>query len=76
MATKKKATKEADGGEVLQKAAKAVGSALGAIAKKTGIAPESPKPPKKSGKLLKKAKSRLPRRQKKQAKKAAAPKAG
>jgi hypothetical protein len=38
---------------------------------KAAIGPLEPKPPKKSGKLIKKAKSRLPRRQKTQAKKAA-----
>lgn len=69
MATKKKAgqEKETGGEQVLQNTAKAIGSALGSIAKKTGIANT---PPKKSGKLVKKDKKRLPRRQKKQAQKA------
>jgi hypothetical protein len=69
MATKKKAgqEKEAGGEDVLQKAAKVIGSALGTIAKKTGIAET---PPKKSGKLVRKDKKRLPRREKKRAQKA------
>jgi len=75
MATKKKAPpeneqpKEAAGEETLKKAAKAIGSAVGAIAVKTGIAhPETP-PKKKVPKLVKKDKKRLPRKEKKQAKK-------
>ena len=74
MATRKKAEsekeqpKEAAGEEVLQKAAKAIGSALGKMAVKTGIAHAEGKP-KKSGKLVKKAKQRLPRKEKKLAKK-------
>ena len=51
----------------LQKAAKAIGSALGTMAVKTGIAHTPPK--KKIGKLAKKNKTRLPRKEKKQAKK-------
>jgi hypothetical protein len=75
MATRKKADqvkepeKEPAGGEMLQKAAKAIGSALGTIATKTGIAHAEAPAPKKSGKLVKKAKQRLPRKAKKQAKK-------
>ena len=70
MATKKKTEqeKEAAGEETLQKAAKAIGSAIGAIAVKTGIA-HAPAPAKKIGKLVKKAKKRLPRKEKKLAKK-------
>jgi hypothetical protein len=79
MATRKKAGQEKAepekveqapvGGEILQKTAKAIGSTLGAIAVKTGIAhPETP-PKKKIPKLVKKAKQRLPRKAKKQAKK-------
>ena len=73
MATRKKAEpekeqpNEAAGEEILQKAAKAIGSALGTMAVKTGIA--HPAAPKKKGKLVKKAKARLPRKEKKQAKK-------
>jgi hypothetical protein len=79
MATKKKAGQEkaepekaeqAPGGEeILQKTAKAIGSALGTIAVKTGIAHPATPPKKKSPKLVKKAKQRLPRKAKKQAKK-------
>ena len=78
MATRKKAEpekqqpeKEAASEEILQKAAKAIGSALGTVAVKTGIAhPEpTPKKKKKIGKLVKKAKQRLPRKEKKEAKK-------
>jgi len=72
MATRKKAEpekeapKEAAGEEILQKAAKAIGSALGTMAVKTGIATP---PKKKIGKLVKKNKTRLPRKEKKKAKK-------
>jgi hypothetical protein len=77
MATRKKAEpqdvkqeqekpKEAAGGDILQKAAKAIGSALGTAAVKTGIATP---PRKKIGKLVKKTRARLPRKEKKQAKK-------
>jgi hypothetical protein len=72
MATRKKAEpekeppKEAAGEEILQKAAKAIGSALGTMAVKTGIATP---PRKKIGKLVKKDKKRLPRKEKKLAKK-------
>jgi hypothetical protein len=80
MATRKKAEpakeatteqpKEAAGEEILQKAAKAIGSALGTMAVKTGIAHAEPTPPrKKIPKLVKKNKSRLPRKEKKLAKK-------
>ena len=78
MATKKKPeeAKEAAGGEILQKAAKAVGATLGAIAKTTGIVTPDDKaedkPAPKKGKLVKSAKTRLPRLEKKKAKKAAA----
>ncbi len=79
MATKQKAGQENEqpqesaGEEVLQKAAKAIGSALGKVAVKTGLAhAESTPPKKKIGKLVKKAKSRLPRKEKKLAKKKSA----
>ncbi|HTW64097.1 MAG TPA: hypothetical protein VME17_05750 [Bryobacteraceae bacterium] len=65
---KAKPEKQSGEGEVLEKAAKAIGSALGAIAVKTGIA-HADAPPKKSGKLVKKDKKRLPRKEKKRAKK-------
>ena len=72
MATKKKAEKEtaADSGEKLQTAAKAIGSALGTIAAKTGLAGAP-----KRGKFVSKGKKRVPRKDKKIAKKAAARKA-
>ncbi len=57
------------GEEILQKAAKAIGSALGTIAVKTGMAHAEAQPSKKIPKLAKKAKQRLPRKAKKQAKK-------
>ena len=84
MATRKKAEpekqqpgKEAAGEEILQKAAKAIGSALGTAALKTGIAHPEPTPKKrKIGKLIKKTKQRLPRKEKKQAKKKLAKSAG
>jgi hypothetical protein len=75
MATRKKAEpekeqpKEAAGEDTLQKAAKAIGSALGTMAVKTGIAHAPTAPKKKIGKLVKKNKARLPRKEKKQAKK-------
>jgi hypothetical protein len=63
--------------DALQKAAKAIGSALGTMAVKTGIAHPSATPPKKKiGKLIKKTKSRLPRKEKKLAKKNLAKSAG
>jgi hypothetical protein len=65
---KTKPAKQTGEGEVLEKAAKAIGSALGTIAVKTGIA-HADAPPKKSGKLVKKDKKRLPRKEKKRAKK-------
>ncbi len=68
--TKEVATEEpkpAAGGEMLQKAAKAIGSAIGTVAVKTGLA--TPPKKKKIGKLVKKTKSRLPRKEKKAAKK-------
>jgi hypothetical protein len=70
MATRKKAApkEEAPEGEILQKTAKAIGTALGTIAAKTGIAHADAKP-KPSGKLVKKAKKRLPRKEKKAEKK-------
>jgi hypothetical protein len=80
MATKKKAETKAEKTEqpaqpetaageepILQKTAKAIGSAIGKAAVKTGIVHPTPKP--KKGKLVKKAKTRLPRKAKKQAKK-------
>jgi hypothetical protein len=66
---KEAASEDTPQSATLQKAAKAIGSALGAIAVKTGIATP---PKKKIGKLVKKNKSRLPRKEKKQAKKTAA----
>jgi len=61
---------EAPKEDALQKAAKAIGSALGTMAVKTGIAHAAPTPPKKKiPKLVKKTTSRLPRKEKKQAKK-------
>jgi len=76
MATKKKAEpdkeqpKAAAGEEILQKAAKAIGSAIGTVAVKTGLAHAEPTPPKKRiPKLVKKDKKRLPRKEKKAAKK-------
>ena len=57
------------GEDTLQKAAKAIGSALGSIAVKTGIAHADPQKSKKIPKLAKKNKQRLPRKAKKQAKK-------
>jgi hypothetical protein len=57
------------GEEILQKTAKAIGTALGTIAAKTGIAHAEPQKSKKIPKLVKKAKQRLPRKAKKQAKK-------
>lgn len=82
MATKKKAEpekeqpKEAAGEEILQKAAKAIGSALGSMAVKTGIVHPATPPKKKIGKLVKKNKARLPRKEKKKAKKKAAKSGG
>jgi hypothetical protein len=75
MATRKKAApekepeKKEEGGELLQKAAKAIGSALGTVAVKTGIAHADTPAKKRIGKLVKKNKARLPRKAKKQAKK-------
>jgi hypothetical protein len=69
-AQEKAAPEPAPAGEdTLQKAAKAIGSALGTIAVKTGIAHAEPQPSKKIPKLVKKNKQRLPRKAKKQAKK-------
>ncbi len=70
----KKQPKEAAGGgapqnDILQKAAKAIGSALGTAAVKTGLAHPATPPKKKIGKLVKKTRARLPRKAKKQAKK-------
>jgi hypothetical protein len=62
--------------DTLQKAAKAIGSALGTMAVKTGIAHPATPPRKKIPKLVKKTKSRLPRKEKKQAKKKLAKSAG
>lgn len=79
MATRKKAkaeteeTNQAPSEDVLTKAAKAVGSAIGTVAAKTGIAHAETAPaqakPKSSGKLVKKNKKRLPRKEKKRLKK-------
>jgi hypothetical protein len=69
-APEKAAPEPAPAGEdTLQKAAKAIGSALGTIAVKTGIAHAKPQPSKKIPKLVKKNKQGLPRKAKKQAKK-------
>jgi len=62
----KEQPKEAAGGDILQKAAKAIGSALGTAAVKTGLATP---PKKKIPKLVKKTTGRLPRKEKKRAKK-------
>jgi len=63
--------------DALQKAAKAIGSALGTMAVKTGLAHPATTPPKKKiPKLVKKTKQRLPRKEKKQAKKKLAKSAG
>lgn len=71
MATKtKKVPQEEQGSEILDKTAKVIGAALGAVAAKTGVA--HPEKPKKVGKLIAKDKKRLPRREKKRAQKAAA----
>jgi len=81
MATKKKPEPQpeegASDGGILKTAAKAIGSAIGTVAAKTGLGHASgsqtaPKPPaKKRGKLESKAKKRLPRKEKKRLKKAA-----
>ena len=70
MATRKKAENEEKTGvgEVLQGAAKAIGSALGTLARKTGMV-HAETLPKASGKLVKKAKKQLPRKPQKQASK-------
>jgi hypothetical protein len=65
----KEQPKEAAGGDILQKAAKAIGSALGTAAVKTGLAHPATPPRKKVPKLVKKTRGRLPRKEKKQAKK-------
>ena len=69
-ATKRKPEKHEK--TVLESAAVAIGSTLGAIAVSTGIAhsPEAPKESPKAGKLPKKSKSKLPRLAKKRAAKA------
>jgi hypothetical protein len=66
-APKKK--EEAAGEELLQKAAKAIGTAIGTVAVKTGIAHPAAPPRKRIPKLAKKDKKRLPRKAKKLAKK-------
>jgi hypothetical protein len=70
MATRKKAEYEGKTGvgEVLQGAAKAIGSALGTLARKTGIA-SAEELPKASAKLVKKVKKRAPGKKTKQARK-------
>ena len=66
MATKKKAAPETEeGGGVLETAAKAVGSALGTIAKTAGLAKPAGKSEKHPGRLVAKNKKRLPRKEKK-----------
>lgn len=78
MATKKKTGTEAEaaGEDTLKKAAKAIGSVIGAVAAKVGVHVDTPKTPprKKIGKLVKKDKKRLPRKDKKLAKKVEAAK--
>lgn len=82
MATRKKAkaeeteqteTTQASSEDVLTKTAKAIGSAIGTVAAKTGIVHQDPAPaqskPKSSGKLVAKNKKRLPRKEKKRLKK-------
>lgn len=79
MATRKKAkteepeTTEATSEDVLTKTAKAIGSAIGTVAAKTGIAHaeagHTQAKPKTSGKLTAKSKQRLPRKEKKRLKK-------
>ena len=54
---------------LLETAAEAIGSTLGAIAVKTGLAHPEPKVSQKIPKLAKKNKSRLPRKEKKKARK-------
>ena len=71
-ATEKEPEKHEEGGEVLKKAAEAIGTALGTVAAKTGLAHANTPPKKRIGKLVKKNKKRLPRKEKKQAKKKAA----
>jgi hypothetical protein len=69
-AKEKPAPEEAPAGEeILQKAAKAIGSAIGTLAVKTGMAHAEPQVSKKIPKLVKKNKQRLPRKAKKLAKK-------
>jgi hypothetical protein len=67
MAKPKGKTEGSDEG-VLVKAAKTIGTAAGKLASAAGMKPSEPR---KTGKLVKKNKSRLPRRQKKAARKAA-----
>jgi len=55
---------------LLETAAEAIGSTLGTIAVKTGLAHGEPKVSQKIPKLAKKNKSRLPRKEKKKARKA------
>jgi hypothetical protein len=55
---------------LLETAAEAIGSTLGTIAVKTGLAHPEPKVSQKIPKLAKKNKSRLPRKEKKKARKA------
>jgi hypothetical protein len=55
---------------LLETAAEAIGSTIGAIAVKTGIVHPEPRVSQKIPKLVKKNKSRLPRKEKKRARKA------
>ncbi|HLK19493.1 MAG TPA: hypothetical protein VKT81_11065 [Bryobacteraceae bacterium] len=55
---------------LLETAAQAIGSTLGTIAVKTGLAHPEPKVSQKIPKLAKKNKARLPRKEKKRARKA------
>lgn len=69
MAKAKAKTEESNEG-VLVKAAKTIGTAAGKLANAAGVKPPAAR---KTGKLVKKNKSRLPRREKKAARKAAKP---
>jgi len=64
-------THDAREGSALEGAAKAIGSAIGTIAVKTGLAHGDKTPSTKAGKLPKKDKKRRPRKEKKKAMKRA-----
>lgn len=66
---KKTTTPESDDNSILKTTAEAIGSALGTLAAKTGLAsgePVTPAAAPKAGKLQKKDKHRLPRKAKKE----------